>query len=76
MAYQRKKFTQNSYKYFFILSLRDSLEDVDYSKDMKEEIEQIKKNKAWTLVPRLEDKNVIGTKWIFRNKLDEYGQIV
>ena len=29
---------------------------------MEEEIEQIEKNKTWTLVPRPEDKNVIGTK--------------
>ena len=30
------------------------LEDVDWSKSMKEDIEQIEKNKTWTLVPRLE----------------------
>ena len=42
---------------------------------MKEEIEQIEKNKTWTLVPRLANKNVIGTKWVFRNKLDENGEI-
>ena len=42
---------------------------------MKEEIEKIEKNKTWTLVPRLVDKNVIGTKWVFRNKLDENGEI-
>ena len=27
-------------------------------------------------MPRPKDKNVIGTKWVFRNKLDEDGQIV
>ena len=42
---------------------------------MKEEIEKIENNKTWTLVPRLADKNVIGTKWVFRNKLDENGEI-
>ena len=42
---------------------------------MEEEIEQIEKNKTWTLVPRLEDKNVIGTKWVYRNKLDENGEV-
>lgn len=41
---------------------------------MKEEIEQIEKNKTWTLVPKPEDKNVIGTKWVYRNKLDENGK--
>ena len=42
---------------------------------MKEEIEQIEKNKTWTLVPKLEDKNVIGTEWVYRNKLDENGEV-
>ena len=37
--------------------------------------EKIKKNKTWTLVPRLADKIVIGTKWVFKNKLDENGEI-
>ena len=38
---------------------------------MEEEIDQIKKNKTWSLVPRPADKNVIGTKWVFINKLNE-----
>ena len=42
---------------------------------MEEEIERKEKNKTWSLVSRLEDKNVIGTKWVFRNKLDENGEI-
>ena len=55
--------------------MKDVLEDMDWSKSMKEEIEQFEKNKTWTLVPRLEDKNVIGTKWVFKNKLDENGEV-
>ena len=27
------------------------------------------------LVPRLDEKNVIGTNWLFKNKLDENGEI-
>lgn len=38
---------------------------------MNEELDQIEENKTWTLVCRPEDKNVIGTKWVFRNKLNE-----
>ena len=45
-------------------TVKDALEDVDWSKAMKEEIEQIEKNKTWTVVPWPEDKNVIGTKWV------------
>ena len=42
---------------------------------MKEELSQIEKNKTWELVPRPKDKNVIGAKWVFRNKLDKNGKI-
>ena len=27
-------------------------------------------------IPRLKEKNVIGTKWVFRNKLNENGEVV
>ncbi|RDY08767.1 hypothetical protein CR513_06975, partial [Mucuna pruriens] len=30
----------------------------------------------WNLVSPSKDKSVIGTKWIFRNKLDQNGKIV
>jgi hypothetical protein len=43
---------------------------------MNEELDKIKIKKTWDLVPRPNDKNVIGTKWVHRNKLNEYGQIV
>ena len=42
---------------------------------MNEEIEKIERNKTWSLVSRSKGKNVIGTKWIFRNKLDENGEV-
>eukprot|EP00253_Pinus_taeda_P003957 PITA_03957 len=43
---------------------------------MDEELEQIEKNNTWELVPRPKDKNVIGTKWIFKNKLNENGDLI
>ena len=43
---------------------------------MKEELDQIIKNETWELVPKLGNKNVIGTKWVFRNKMKEQGEVV
>ena len=43
---------------------------------MKGELYQIVKNETWELVPRPTDKNAIGTKWVFRNKMNEQGEVV
>ena len=43
---------------------------------MKEELDQIEKNETWEIVPRPRNKNVIDTKWVFRNKMNEYGQAI
>ena len=56
-------------------TISEALQDDDWYNAMKEEIEQIEKNKTWTLVPRSAENNVIRTKWVFRNKLDENGEI-
>ncbi|KAI5335383.1 hypothetical protein L3X38_025516 [Prunus dulcis] len=42
---------------------------------MQEELDQFTRNDVWYLVPRPKDSNVIGTKWVFRNKIDENGVI-
>jgi hypothetical protein len=42
---------------------------------MDEELDQIEKNDTWESVRRPNNKNVIGTKWVFRNKLNEFGQV-
>ena len=42
---------------------------------MQEELYQFERSKVWYLAPRAEGKTVIGTRWIFRNKLDENGAI-
>ena len=34
------------------------------------------KNDTWEFVPRPKDKNVIGTKWVFRNKMNEQGEVI
>jgi hypothetical protein len=48
----------------------------DWIRAMNEELDQIEKNNTWEVVPRPEDKNVIGSKWVFKNKMNEKGQVV
>jgi hypothetical protein len=43
----------------------------DWIRAMNEGLDQIEKNNTWELVPRPEDKNVIGSKWVFKNKMNE-----
>jgi hypothetical protein len=42
---------------------------------MHEELENFERNQVWTLVDPPRDVNVIGTKWIFKNKQGE-GEVV
>jgi len=40
---------------------------------MNDELHQFTRNDVWTLVPHPTEQNIIGTKWIFKNKTDEHG---
>ena len=42
---------------------------------MQDELNQFKRSEVWDLVPRPEGINVIGTKWIYKNKSDENGTV-
>ncbi|GKB09256.1 retrovirus-related pol polyprotein from transposon TNT 1-94 [Tanacetum coccineum] len=42
---------------------------------MQEELNQFERNKVWTLVPKPHGKTIIGTKWIWKNKMDEEGVV-
>jgi hypothetical protein len=42
---------------------------------MDEELYHMYKNDTWEMVPRPRNKNVITTKWVFRNKLNEDVQV-
>ena len=43
---------------------------------MQEEIEQFIRNDVWELVEKPSDGHIVGTKWIFKNKIDENGVVV
>jgi hypothetical protein len=41
---------------------------------MQEELNNFKRNEVWSLVERA-NQNVVGTKWVFRNKQDGHGVV-
>ena len=43
---------------------------------MREDLNQFVRNDMWELTPRPENVHVIGTKWIFKNKINEDGEII
>jgi hypothetical protein len=63
--------------YSFVSSIEpyrveDALRDSDWVLAMQEELNNFTRNEEWHLVPR-PNQNVVGTKWVFRNKQDEHG---
>lgn len=45
-------------------------------KAKKEELDEIERNRVWTLMKQPKEVFLIGTKWVFRNKLDEEGKVI
>jgi hypothetical protein len=65
--------------YYFVSSIElyrieDALRDPDWVVAMQEELNNFTRNEVWYLVPR-PNQNVVGTKWVFRNKQDEHGVV-
>ncbi|GJZ15997.1 retrovirus-related pol polyprotein from transposon TNT 1-94, partial [Tanacetum coccineum] len=56
--------------------LIEALEEERWIIAMQEELNQFKRNKVWTLVPKPHSKTIIGTKWIQKNKMDENGIVI
>jgi hypothetical protein len=54
--------------------VEDALRDSDWVLAMQEELNNFMRNEVWHLVPR-PNQNVVGTKWVFRNKQDEHGVV-
>jgi hypothetical protein len=57
-------------------NFNESSKDYHLVKAMNDELDQIEKNNTWEMVHRPEGKSSIGSKWIFKNKLNEKGQVV
>jgi len=56
-------------------NVQEALQDDQWCIAMQEELNQFERNEVWELIQRNESLQVIGTKWVFRNKLDEDGNI-
>ncbi|GJY73206.1 retrovirus-related pol polyprotein from transposon TNT 1-94 [Tanacetum coccineum] len=54
-------------------NVNEALGDESWIIAMQEELNQFIANNVWELVPQPKNMTVIGTKWVFRNKLDENG---
>jgi hypothetical protein len=53
-----------------------ALSDSSWVNGVHEELDNFERNQVWTLVDPPRDVNVIGTKWVFKNKQGEDGEIV
>ncbi|GJW54518.1 retrovirus-related pol polyprotein from transposon TNT 1-94 [Tanacetum coccineum] len=54
-------------------NVNKALGDESWIVVMQEELNQFIANDVWELVPQSKNMTIIGTKWVFRNKLDENG---
>ncbi|KAK1693379.1 hypothetical protein QYE76_010076 [Lolium multiflorum] len=70
---KKKKKKENKKK-----EVHEALVDPDWVIAMQEELECFTRNEVWSLVERPKDHriNVIGTKWVFKNKQDENGIVI
>ncbi|GJR50184.1 retrovirus-related pol polyprotein from transposon TNT 1-94 [Tanacetum coccineum] len=72
---------QNQSNFFCFIStiepknVNEALGDKSWIVAMQEELNQFIANDVWELVPQPRNMTIIGTKWVFRNKLDENGVV-
>ncbi|KAK1626565.1 hypothetical protein QYE76_000880 [Lolium multiflorum] len=77
-------YAENSHAYRYYnrssgtIEVHEALVDPDWVIAMQEELECFTRNEVWSLVERPKDHriNVIGTKWVFKNKQDENGIVI
>ena len=80
-GFKTRSATQNEFMYSSFLSqeepkkVEEALQDPDCVIAMQEELNQVERNEVWKLVPRPKNRTVIGTKRVFRNKMDETGVV-
>jgi hypothetical protein len=57
-------------------TIDEALGKADWILSMQDELNNFTRNQVWELVEIPKNKNVIGTKWVYRNKQDEHGIVV
>ena len=57
-------------------NINDTIVDESWMIAMQEELNQFERSEVWELIPRPSNQSVIGTRWVFRNKMDENEIIV
>ena len=69
-----------SYSYYLSqvepTKVKEALKDESWVEAMHDELLQFQRNDVQTLVPRPKGEHIIDTKWIFRNKTDEKGNVI
>ncbi|GJX29438.1 retrovirus-related pol polyprotein from transposon TNT 1-94 [Tanacetum coccineum] len=72
---------QNQSNFFCFIStiepknVNEALGDESWIVAMQEELNQFVANDVWELIPQPRNMTIIGTKWVFRNKLDKNGVV-
>ncbi|GKD04526.1 retrovirus-related pol polyprotein from transposon TNT 1-94, partial [Tanacetum coccineum] len=56
-------------------NVKEAIQDESWIMAMQEELNQFKINDVWSLIPPPDNQTIIGTKWVFKNKLDENGVV-
>ena len=74
--------SRNIYNNFAFISqieskkLNDTIVDDNWVVTMQEKVNQLERNEVLELVPRPNDRSLISTKWVFKNKMDENGIVI
>ena len=57
-------------------NIDQALSDEFWILAMQEELNQFVRNKVWELTTRPKDQSVVGTKWVFKNKMNDSGVVI
>ncbi|XP_023757985.1 uncharacterized mitochondrial protein AtMg00820-like [Lactuca sativa] len=57
-------------------SIKEALLEPKWITTIHEELAEFKRNKVWKLVPKQKGHTVVGTRWVYKNKLDESGAVM